>query len=470
MKNFIKQVGMVFSMAVLGFLLGSFLGIGKAEAQVSNQAIWKMIGGVISPVVSSWTVSLPNLSIPGTLSTLGTFSVGTTTSNGRLTVLATTTTTTIDGIALMRGVVGQDIGIKFYNEAGSLNNTLTWNGNTESLMFTNPTNNYGIGFNEFDSSNGQLTASSLDNSAKASLHLTGGLAATSTLPGGDVVLQEGDGTTTGNGTNGNIIFQDYNGLNTATFIIGGIGNRSYTFGDEGTFAIVGANLSTFANDAGFITNPLLTSLVVSGVSSSTITGDGTDSTLGGNLVLTGSAGSVGLYLDSAKITYINGTDFNGVASTTSLGVGAADGQGSIVFDTHLLSGNQTITFPDKTGTVAYTDDLVPIQQKGATILSATTSDSIVLMHADLPITISKISCVVRGTGSTVTFQMPHSTDRSTSTPVNLFSTGQACANTTSSLEYTSFNDATIGADEMLWLTFSVASSTETHLEIFFTYD
>ena len=138
-----------------------------------------------------------------------------------------------------------------------------------------------------------------------------------------------------------------------------------------------------------------------------------------------------------------------------------DATGEVTVDT----GAGSLNFYDGTAERV----LNPIQQKGITVLEPATSDAITIIHFDQATTITKVSCVNTGASPSVTYQMPHGTDRSAS-GTNLFSAGIVCANTTSSLEQTSFNDATLASDEQLWLTMSAASSTSTHFEVFYRYD
>lgn len=116
-------------------------------------------------------------------------------------------------------------------------------------------------------------------------------------------------------------------------------------------------------------------------------------------------------------------------------------------------------------------DLGLVYSKTISIESPTSSENITLFHTDFAITITKVHAVVRGSTPSVTFQMPHGNDRSAS-GTNLFSASQSISSTTAGTEYTSFNDATLASDEMLWLTTSASSGTVSELSvtIYYTID
>lgn len=117
-------------------------------------------------------------------------------------------------------------------------------------------------------------------------------------------------------------------------------------------------------------------------------------------------------------------------------------------------------------------DLAITYSKSISIESPTTSENITLFHTDVAITITKVHAVVRGSGSpSVTLQMPHGADRSAA-GTNLFGSSQTPSSTTAGTEYTSFSDATLAADEILWLTTSATNGTvnELALTIYYTID
>lgn len=87
------------------------------------------------------------------------------------------------------------------------------------------------------------------------------------------------------------------------------------------------------------------------------------------------------------------------------------------------------------------------------------SEKIGFFHTDFAITITKVHAVIKVVSSgSVTFNMPHGTDFSAA-GTNLFSSGQTESSSTGGTEYTSFNDATLAADEMLWITTSAVTGT-----------
>lgn len=113
-------------------------------------------------------------------------------------------------------------------------------------------------------------------------------------------------------------------------------------------------------------------------------------------------------------------------------------------------------------------DLAVVYSKTITIESPTSSENITLFHTDFAITIIKVHAVVRGTTPSVTFQIPHGSDRSAG-GTDLFSSGQSITSTTTGTEYTSFNDATLVADEIAWLTTSATSGTVSELAVTIYY-
>lgn len=103
------------------------------------------------------------------------------------------------------------------------------------------------------------------------------------------------------------------------------------------------------------------------------------------------------------------------------------------------------------------------------IENPTATENFGTVHFDRAVTISKVSCLVRGSSPSVTFNLPHGTSRAASSS-EVFAANQVCTNTATSSELTSFSDATLAADEMLWLITSVASSTELNVTLFGSYD
>ena len=97
------------------------------------------------------------------------------------------------------------------------------------------------------------------------------------------------------------------------------------------------------------------------------------------------------------------------------------------------------------------------------------TNNITVKHFDAAFTILKVSCIHAQVGQTVTFNPLHGTDRSAArTP--LFSASQACSATISPTEYETFSDNPLAADEMLWIDFTAASSTQVSITIFGRYD
>lgn len=91
-----------------------------------------------------------------------------------------------------------------------------------------------------------------------------------------------------------------------------------------------------------------------------------------------------------------------------------------------------------------------------TVASTTASENITLKRFDQAVTIQKVSCVNQGGSSpSVTYNLPHGTDRTSGT--DLFSSNQAMTNTTTGTQYYTFSDATLAANEVMWLITSASS-------------
>lgn len=119
-----------------------------------------------------------------------------------------------------------------------------------------------------------------------------------------------------------------------------------------------------------------------------------------------------------------------------------------------IAKNFTLTVPAPTSTA--TDNI---------------TNHVTIKHFDSAFTINKVSCINVATSSNVTFQMRHSaTRRDGGGATALFSAAQECTNTTSSVEFETFNDNSLAADEMLWVDFTAASSSQVSFSIFGRFD
>lgn len=89
------------------------------------------------------------------------------------------------------------------------------------------------------------------------------------------------------------------------------------------------------------------------------------------------------------------------------------------------------------------------------------------------VTVVEVRAVLVGSATpSVTINFSHGSDRSGSGATNLFSSGQAITSTTTGHTLSSFNDATVAADEWFWFTTSAQSGTvsEIVVSVHFTVD
>jgi len=141
--------------------------------------------------------------------------------------------------------------------------------------------------------------------------------------------------------------------------------------------------------------------------------------------------------------------------------------GTNIFDIQDVASSTTILSVEKGQTIVATSS------KSVFVESPTASENVTLFSTDRALTIKKIGCINGPTaGNMVTFNIRHNTDRSvTATTSDLFTSFQTCTATTSVAYFSSgINDATVAANESLWLVTSAASSTNVNLTIYFTYD
>jgi hypothetical protein len=117
--------------------------------------------------------------------------------------------------------------------------------------------------------------------------------------------------------------------------------------------------------------------------------------------------------------------------------------------------------------------LTATTSKAVYIEFPTATEDLILYTADVPVTITKVSCVIRSQVSNTpswTFSMPHSTSVAGVPTSNTFSAGQTCTSTTTPQTYNTFSDITLAAGEVLRATSSAvsnASSTFIQFEIKF---
>jgi len=122
-----------------------------------------------------------------------------------------------------------------------------------------------------------------------------------------------------------------------------------------------------------------------------------------------------------------------------------------------------------TGDIGPTGPQGPSGPKSVTIVYPTASEDVTLFYTESQLTISRISSVFIGTGgSTVDFTIRYDSDR-TSTGTEVITGGITCSSSTTSNNETVFNNATIPANNFIWLeTSSITGSVqEFHITLTF---
>ena len=102
--------------------------------------------------------------------------------------------------------------------------------------------------------------------------------------------------------------------------------------------------------------------------------------------------------------------------------------------------------------------------KALTIINPTGAENAVLFFATSGITFSQIRSTVKGTSPSVTFSIRYGTDTSAA-GTEVVTGGVTCTNTTTGVSTTSFNNATVPANNFVWLTTSAVSGTVTQLAV-----
>jgi hypothetical protein len=102
--------------------------------------------------------------------------------------------------------------------------------------------------------------------------------------------------------------------------------------------------------------------------------------------------------------------------------------------------------------------------KALTILSPSDAEDVVLFFTTTSLTFTQIRSTVMGTSPSVTFSIRYGTDISAA-GTEVVTGGITVTNTTTGLSTTSFNNATVPADNFVWLTTSATSGTVTQLAV-----
>lgn len=111
-------------------------------------------------------------------------------------------------------------------------------------------------------------------------------------------------------------------------------------------------------------------------------------------------------------------------------------------------------------TLETTPDII----KGISIESPTNSEKIIMFFTPVAFTVSEIRSVVIGTTPSVTFSIRYGTDVSAA-GTEVVTSGITVTNTTTGTSTTSFNNASIPADQFVWITTSATSGTVTQLHV-----
>ena len=154
--------------------------------------------------------------------------------------------------------------------------------------------------------------------------------------------------------------------------------------------------------------------------------------------------AAGAAIDQSKIANLT-TDLAGKEPTIAAGTSTQYWRGDKTW--------QTLTF-----------------SKSITVEAPSSAENITIFHSNFAVTITRVDAVLRGSSPTVTFQIPHGTNRTGAGSANLFSVAPTESSTTTATSYTSFGDATVGAGEMVWLTTSNTTGTvnELALTVYYT--
>lgn len=218
----------------------------------------------------------------------------------------------------------------------------------------------------------------------------------------------------------------------------------------------------------------------------------------GNPAIWGTAGSGGTYTVSAtapsspaagdrwfdtgtaaEYTYINDGDSSqwvetgtpgaigpsGAAATVAVGTVTTGAAGSNATVTNSgTSTAATFNFTIPRGDTGATGATGPTGPKAVTISAPSGSEKLALFYTTAAITISQIRSVVSGTSPSVTFSIRYGSDFSAA-GTEVVTSGITCTNTTTGLSTTSFNNASITANNFVWLTTSAISGTVTALNV-----
>jgi fibronectin-binding autotransporter adhesin len=216
--------------------------------------------------------------------------------------------------------------------------------------------------------------------------------------------------------------------------------QSFSTGISASALTVGGGGATFASNASFSSTTNHTGLATfaGGITSSSLSIGG-GATFSGNVAMTSTSSHTGL------------ASFAGGITSSSLWIG-----GGATFSGNISAPNIVNSVNGLTGSVK-----IP---RSLSVYAPTTSDSITLFYTPVALTISRISAVLRGSSTpSVTYNLNYGTDRSSGTLV--FTSGTTVTSTTTATVVTSFNNSSIPAGGLLWLTASAVSGTVDELSV-----
>jgi hypothetical protein len=136
--------------------------------------------------------------------------------------------------------------------------------------------------------------------------------------------------------------------------------------------------------------------------------------------------------------------------------------------------NVDLYITDENGVLYNVDEDAPTARelsKSLVIESPSDSENISFFYTDVPITISKMIAVLKGTTPSLTWSIKHDIDRSGSGN-EVVTGGTTTANTTTGNIITVFNDATIPANSFIWFISTAQSGmiTEFNVSLIYTKD
>jgi hypothetical protein len=111
-----------------------------------------------------------------------------------------------------------------------------------------------------------------------------------------------------------------------------------------------------------------------------------------------------------------------------------------------------------------------VSPRGVTVESPSQTENVTMLYLDSAMTITAIRSLLSGSSTpSVTFSLRYAANRG-ATGTEVVTGGITCTNTTTGLNTTSFNSASIPAGNWLWLTTTAVSGTvdALHVSIFFS--